>query len=212
MKNEELIQIVIEKLKERYPNAECSLVYNSPLELLIAARLSAQCTDIRVNCVTPILFDKFPTIYDLANAELSTIEEYICPCGLYKRKAKDIIEICNMLIKNYDSKLPKTLDSLMSLPGIGRKTANLILAEVYNIPTVIVDTHFIRLTNRLGFHNIKDPFKIELLMKSLIPDDESIKFCHRIVNHGRIVCNAIHPKCETCFLKAFCKYATDRIP
>lgn len=204
--SKQLIFFVISKLKEIYPNAECSLIYRNPLELLIAGRLSAQCTDVRVNCVTPLLFQKFATIYDFANADVSEVEEYICPCGLYKTKARDIVNMCKVLIEKFNSNIPHTLDELISLPGIGRKTANLILAEIYNQPTIIVDTHFIRLTKRLGFHNMKDPLKIEILMKDIIPPDESVQFCHRIVQHGRLICKAINPKCDRCVLKQLCNY------
>ena len=206
MENKEKIAICIEKLKEQYPSAECSLIYNNPLEMLIAARLSAQCTDIRVNMITPSLFKRFPNVHAFAKADLHEIEEYICPCGLYKTKARDIKEMCKKIIEDFNGNVPDNMEDLTSLPGVGRKTANLILGDIFGKPAIVVDTHFIRVTRRIGFHNTKDPLKIEELMKELIPAEESSKFCHRIVSHGRAVCNAREPKCIKCCLKDICDY------
>ena len=206
MKNNEKILVCIEKLKKEYPDAKCSLIYNNPIEMLIATRLSAQCTDLRVNTVTPALFNKFPDVYSFANADLHEVEEYICPCGLYKTKARDIIEMCKKIIKDFGSKVPNTMEDLTSLPGVGRKTANLVLGDIYGQPAIVVDTHFIRITRRLGFHDEKDPLKIEEIMRSIVPEDESNLFCHRIVMHGRAVCNARAPKCNQCCLRALCIY------
>lgn len=206
MKSNEKILICIEKLKEQYPHAECSLIYNTPLEMLIATRLSAQCTDIRVNMVTPSLFKKFPNVYAFADASPHEIEEYICPCGLYKTKARDIVEMCKKIIKDFGGNVPDNMEDLTSLPGVGRKTANLIMGDIYGKPAVVVDTHFIRVTGRIGFHSTKDPLKIEETMKNLLPDNESSKFCHRTVLHGRAICNARDPKCIKCILKDICNY------
>lgn len=199
------ILICIEKLKTAYPDAKCSLEYSSPLEILVAARLSAQCTDIRVNTVTPALFKRFPNAKAFASADIHEIEEYIRPCGLYKTKAKNISEMCKKIVNEFNSKVPDNMEDLLSLPGIGRKTANLILGDVYKRPAIVVDTHFIRLTNRLGFHKSKDPYKIEQIMKNLVPDNDSSDFCHRIVLHGRSVCTSRSPKCSKCCIKEVCK-------
>lgn len=206
MTNKEKAIICVEYLKIEYPKAECSLAYNTPLEMLISTRLSAQCTDIRVNTVTPALFKRFPDVYSFASAEPHEVEEYICPCGLYKTKARDIIEMCKVIINCFNGSVPDTLDDLISLPGVGRKTANLVMGDIYGMPAVVVDTHFIRITSRLGFHNIKDPVKIEEIMVDLLPAEESNKFCHRIVMHGRAVCNARNPRCSKCCLKELCNY------
>ena len=206
MTKKEFTLNVLSILKKEYPNSVCSLIYNSPIQLLIATRLSAQCTDIRVNSITPALFQRFKTIYDFAKCSSDELEEYIFPCGLYKTKAKDIIGMCQMIIKDFDGIVPDSIEKLTSLPGVGRKTANLILAEVYNKPAVIVDTHFMRITRRLGFHSIKDPLKIEFIMKDLLPEKDSADFCHMVVMHGRAICTAIDPKCFKCPLNKLCKY------
>lgn len=212
MTNEEKAIVCVETLKKEYPHAECSLVYNTPLEMLIATRLSAQCTDVRVNAVTPALFKQFPDVYSFASADLHDIEEYICPCGLYKTKARDIVEMCKKIINNFGGSIPDNIDDLTSLPGVGRKTANLVMGDIYGMPAVVVDTHFIRITSRLGFHNTKDPIKIERIMADLLPNDESNKFCHRVVMHGRAICNARNPKCSKCCLKKICSYFKNSLP
>ena len=200
---------VISALKKEYPNAKCALNYSSPLELLIAARLSAQCTDKRVNLTTPELFSKFKSAKDFANAENSEVEKIVKPCGLYKTKSKSITQACKKIIKDFEGKVPEKMEDLTSLSGIGRKTANLVRAEIYGKPGIIVDTHFSRITKRLGFHNLKDPEKIEKEMKKISPEIEQTKFCHMIVTHGRKICTAKKPLCEKCTLKNLCKYYTE---
>lgn len=192
-------------LKEAYPDAICSLESTNPHELLIATRLSAQCTDARVNLVTPALFQKYPTIHDFAVAELSDVEELVRTCGLYKTKAKDIIAMCQMLETAYGSVVPDEMDALLKLPGIGRKTANLVLGDVYHKPAVVCDTHCIRITNLLGLTDTKDPLKCEMQLREVLPSKESNDFCHRIVLHGRAVCKARNPQCQQCCMKEICK-------
>lgn len=204
MSNKNNIQKIISLLEYEYPKPQCTLIYNSPLQLMIAAHLSAQCTDARVNIVTPQLFSLFKTAEDFANADLSVIEECIKSCGFYKVKSRNIVNMCKKLISDFEGKIPDNIEDLTSLPGIGRKTANLILGEVYGIPGIIVDTHFSRVTRRLGFHNLKDPTKIEFIMKNIVPEEKSNDFCHRIVEHGRKVCKAIKPLCQNCILKELC--------
>ena len=205
MTNKILAELAVKALKKEYPNANCSLTYSSPIQMLIATRLSAQCTDARVNAVTPALFKRFPTIYDFAKADVLEVEEYICPCGLYKTKAKDIIKICQEIIEKHNGEVPNSIEDLTQLPGVGRKTANLVLGDIFGKPAVVVDTHFIRITRRLGFHDTKDPFKIENIMRDVLPEDESNNFCHRVVIHGRAICTARDPKCTNCCMSKFCK-------
>lgn len=206
MENQERAVFAVNALKQEYPNAACSLTYTDPLQLLIATRLSAQCTDKRVNMVTPALFKRFPSASDFAKAEISEVEGYIRSCGLYQTKARDIVAMCRMLCEKYDGTVPNTLEELIKLPGIGRKTANLIMGDVFGKPAVVVDTHCIRITSRLGFHNIKDAAKIEQILKKVLPPEESNNFCHRLVLHGRAVCKARKPDCKVCCMKDFCKY------
>lgn len=195
----------IEALEKRYPKAECSLIAKEPHELLIATRLSAQCTDARVNIVTKPLFEKYKTIEDFADAEISDVEEIIRSCGLYKTKAKDIVNMCIKLRDEFDSIVPDSIEKLTSLPGIGRKTANLIMGDVYHQPSVVTDTHLIRISNRLGLVDTKDPYKVEMALKKILPPEKSSDFCHRIVHFGRDVCKAPTPKCDICELKEICK-------
>lgn len=199
--------LAVETLKKAYPDAICSLEYEEPLQLLIATRLAAQCTDARVNIVTPALFDRFKTVDDFADAEVSEVEDYIKSCGLYKTKARDIVNMCKSLRDNFAGVVPDTIDKLITLPGVGRKTANLVVGDIFGKPAVVVDTHCIRITSRLGLHNIKDARKIEFILRELIPETESNDFCHRLVLHGRAVCKAINPKCEACCMKDFCSSA-----
>lgn len=206
MTDQERALKAIDALKKDYPDAICSLTYTDPLQLLIATRLAAQCTDARVNMVTPTLFHHFPDAAAFAQAKIEDVEEDIRSCGLYKTKAKDIIAMCKMIEEEFGGKVPDTLEQLTRLPGIGRKTANLIMGDVYKKPAVVVDTHCIRLTSRLGFHSIKDPYKVEMILKKVLPETESNDFCHRLVLHGRAVCDARKPKCEICCMNAFCKY------
>ena len=197
----------IELLKGEYPHAVCQLVASNPHELLIATRLSAQCRDDRVNQVTPALFERFKSIDDFAEATPKEVEPYIKSCGLYKTKAADIVAMCKSLRDDYGGVVPDTIEELTKLQGVGRKTANLIVGDVYGKPAVVTDTHVIRITNLLGLCNTKDPYKVELKLRQLLPPEESNDFCHRVVLHGRAVCVARSPKCEECVLKSVCKYA-----
>lgn len=197
----------VEALKAEYPDAECSLVASDPFQLLVATRLSAQCTDARVNLVTPALFEKYKTIEDFANAELSDVEDLIRTCGFYHDKAKSIIGMAKGVLKNFDGKVPDTIEDLITLPGVGRKTANLIVGDVYKKPAVVVDTHLIRITNLLGLVDSKDQKTIEFELKKILPPEESNDFCHRIVMHGRAVCIARRPQCDKCCMRDFCKSA-----
>lgn len=200
----EKAESAVELLKKEYPDALCSLVYTDPLQLLIATRLAAQCTDKRVNMVTPALFEKFPDAQSFSEAEPEEIENYIKSCGLYKTKARDISAMTKMLCDEYNGTVPDTIEELVKLPGIGRKTANLVVGDIFGKPAVVVDTHCIRITSRLGFHQSKDAVKIEKLLRELLPPEESNDFCHRLVLHGRAVCSARKPDCENCCLKDIC--------
>ena len=195
----------VNALKKEYPEAICSLVYTDPLQLLIATRLAAQCTDARVNMVTPALFDRFKTVEDFANSTADEVAEYIKSCGLYKTKSRDIVELAKMLRDDFGGVVPDNIDDLIKLPGIGRKTANLVCGDIFGKPAVVVDTHCIRITQRLGLHNLKDQKKIEFALRDLLPPEESNDFCHRLVLHGRKTCDARKPKCEQCCMKDFCK-------
>ena len=206
MTKKEIALLAVEALKAEYPDAICSLTYNKPHELLIATRLSAQCTDARVNMVTPALFERYQTIDELAEAEVSDVAEYIKSCGLYKTKSKDIVNMCIMLRDNFGGEVPDNIDDLTKLPGVGRKTANLICGDVYGKPAVVLDTHCIRITTRLGLHKLTDQKKIEMQLKKLLPPEESNDFCHRLVLHGRAVCQARSPKCENCCMNDFCRH------
>lgn len=195
----------VEALKAEYPDALCSLEYTDPLQLLIATRLAAQCTDARVNMVTPALFKRFKTVHDFAESTADEVAEYIKSCGLYKTKSKDIVEMAKMLRDDFGGIVPDNIDDLIKLPGIGRKTANLVCGDIFGKPAVVVDTHFIRITRRLGLHDLKEQKKIEFALRELLPPDESSNFCHRIVLHGRAVCTARSPKCESCCMSEFCR-------
>lgn len=205
MTKKEIALSAVEALKKEYPDAKCSLDYETPLQLLVATRLSAQCTDARVNLVTPALFARFPDAERLAGAEVSEVAEYIKSCGLYKTKSKDLVAMAKMLVSDFGSEVPDNIDDLTKLPGIGRKTANLICGDVYGKPAVVVDTHCIRITTRLGLHKETDQRKIENALRKLLPPEESNDFCHRIVLHGRAVCTARSPKCKDCCMNGFCR-------
>lgn len=205
MTKKQIAQMAVDALKKEYPDAICSLQYTDPLQLLIATRLAAQCTDARVNMVTPKLFERFPTVDDFAQATAEEVAEYIKSCGLYKTKSRDIVEMAKMLKENFGGVVPDNIDDLITLPGIGRKTANLIVGDIYGKPAVVVDTHCIRITRRLGLHKLKDQKKIEFELRKLLPPEESNDFCHRLVLHGRAVCDARKPKCDGCCMKDFCK-------
>lgn len=204
MDKKKLAALAVDALKKEYPEAICSLVYKDPLELLISTRLAAQCTDARVNIVTKDLFARFKSLDDFANADVSEVEKYIYSCGFYKTKARDIVAMCQMLRDEFDSTIPDSVEELIKLPGVGRKTANLVVGDIFKKPAVVVDTHCIRITSRLGFHHIKDAKKIELILKEILPPEESNDFCHRLVIHGRAVCTARSPKCDKCVMKSFC--------
>ncbi|MBS7224637.1 MAG: endonuclease III [Clostridiaceae bacterium] len=196
---------VVDLLKTDYPDAVCALHYQHDYELLFATRLSAQCTDVRVNLVTEKLFVDFPTLESFAEAPLEAIEEGIKTCGLFRTKARDLKACAEMLLSDFGGKVPDNMADLLKLPGIGRKTANLILGDIYGQPAIVTDTHCIRLSNRLGFvENVKDPVKVEKALREIIPPEESSDFCHRLVLHGREVCTARAPKCEKCCLAAVC--------
>lgn len=205
MTKKERALLAVEALKKEYPDALCSLTAQNPLELLIATRLSAQCTDARVNLVTPALFAKYPTLDDYCNADVKDIEEIIHSCGFYHGKARDIIAMTQKIKSDFGGKVPDTMEGLTSLQGVGRKTANLILGDIYGKPAVVTDTHLIRLANRIGLVETKDPVKVETALRKLLPPDESNNFCHRTVLHGRAVCTARKANCEACILNEFCK-------
>lgn len=195
----------IEILKELYPDAICSLNASNPFELLVAVRLSAQCTDARVNLVTPALFERYKTLEDYAGADVKEVEKYIHSCGFYKSKAESIVGMAQKVLNEFDGKVPDNIDDLITLPGVGRKTANLIVGDVYGKEAIVVDTHCIRITNRLGLVAEKDPKKIEFSLKKIIPSNEGSDFCHRIVLFGRDVCSARKPLCENCPMSEICK-------
>lgn len=194
-------------LKESYQIAQCSLTYEKPHELLIAVRLSAQCTDARVNMVTPELFSKYPSLEALAAASPEEIGEVIKSCGLYKTKSKDIVALSQMLINDFGGVVPDSIEALTRLPGVGRKTANLIMGDVYHQPAVVCDTHCIRITNLLGLTTTKDPLKCENELRACLPMDEANDFCHRLVLHGRAVCIARRPQCGVCAMAPICRFA-----
>lgn len=197
--------LCVEALEKEYPDALCSLDYKDPLQLIIAVRLSAQCTDERVNKVTPALFEKYPDLESFCNAEVADIEKLIYSCGFYKTKAKDIKEMSVMIRDVFGGRVPDTIEKLTSLPGVGRKTANLIMGDVYKQPAIVADTHLIRITNLIGLVETKDPKKVELELKKIIDGEKSNDFCHRMVLHGRAVCIARRPQCQKCCIKEYCK-------
>lgn len=200
---------IIERLKKEYPDAECSLDYNEAWKLLVSVRLAAQCTDARVNIVVEKLYEKFPDVNALANAEVDEIEEIVRPCGLGRSKARDISACMQMLRDQYGGNVPDDFDALLKLPGVGRKSANLIMGDVFGKPAIVTDTHCIRLVNRMGLvDGIKDPKKVEMILWKLIPAEEGNDFCHRLVYHGREVCTArTKPYCSRCCLADICAKA-----
>ena len=206
MTKKEIAHAAVDALKAEYPDAKCSLDYKTPLQLLIATRLSAQCTDARVNLVTPALFERFPDAESFAQAEVSEVAEYIKSCGLFKTKSRDIVAMAQMILDDFGGEVPDNIDDLTKLPGVGRKTANLICGDVYGKPAVVVDTHCIRITTRLGLHKEADQKKIETALRRLLPPEESNNFCHRLVLHGRAVCTARSPKCAQCCMNGFCRF------
>ena len=192
------------RLEKLYPDAICSLEYSDAFQLLVATRLSAQCTDKRVNMVTPDLFFEFPTPEKMANAEISRVEELIKTCGLYKTKAKDLVKLSRQIMEDFGGNVPDTIEELTTLSGVGRKTANLVVGDIYKKPAVVCDTHFIRLCNRLGLVESENPLTVEKAMRKLLPPDKSNDFCHRSVLFGRDICTARNPKCDVCVLKDIC--------
>ena len=204
MKLKEKAVMICDILDTAYPDAACSLQYDKPYELLIATRLSAQCTDARVNIVTETLFRDYPTLESFADADLAALEKAVHPCGFYKAKAKSIKEMCCRIRDVYGGKVPDNMDDLLSLSGIGRKTANLILGDVYGQPSVVTDTHCIRISGRLGLTKRHAPEQVEADLRKLLPPERSSRYCHQIVHFGRDTCTARNPKCEACLLKAYC--------
>ncbi len=203
---EEKVSAIIDILKNIYPNPVCALHYSKDYELMIAVRLSAQCTDARVNLVTPHLFAAYPTLEAMANAPIEHVEELVHSCGFYKHKARDIVLACQMLLSQYGGKVPGTMEELLKLPGVGRKTANLLLGDLYSVPgSVVCDTHCIRICERLGLSKGKEPEKVEQQLRRILPPEESSDFCHRIVLFGRDTCTARSPKCDGCPLRPWCK-------
>ncbi|MBQ9849295.1 MAG: endonuclease III [Clostridia bacterium] len=206
MTKKEKALLAVETLKKKYPESICSLNADNPLQLIIATRLSAQCTDARVNLVTPGLFAKYKTVEDFANADVQDIEKIIHSCGFFRAKAKDIVGMCQKMISDFGGEVPSTIEELTSLPGVGRKTANLIMGDVYGQPAVVADTHLIRISNLLGLVSTKDPLKVEMQLRELLPPEESNDFCHRCVLHGRDTCISGRPKCGECEMRDFCSY------
>ena len=206
MRTPEQVQEILSCLEQAYPLAECSLEYEKDYELLFSVRLAAQCTDERVNKITPALFARFPTRQAFAEADVAEVEEYIHSCGFFRSKAKDIVSCAQVLLTQYGGRVPDTMEELVKLPGVGRKTANLILGDVYHKPAVVVDTHCIRLSNRMGLvDNLKDPVKIETALRAILPPEQSSDFCHRLVLHGRAVCDARKPQCALCCVRHVCQ-------
>ena len=204
---EDKVLSIIELLKARYPDPVCALHYEKDYELMIAVRLSAQCTDARVNLVTPALFAAYPTLEAMANAPLEHAEALVHSCGFYKHKARDIVLACQKLLQDHGGKVPDTMEALLALPGVGRKTANLLLGDLYKKPgSVVCDTHCIRICERLGLSRGKEPEKVERQLRAILPPEESSDFCHRIVLFGREVCEARNPKCSVCPLRHLCEH------
>ena len=210
MRTPEQVEGIVAALENEYPQALCALEYGKDYELLFSVRLSAQCTDARVNMVTPALYERFPTLEAFANADVAEVEQYIHSCGFFRAKARDIVLAAQMLLERYGGKVPGTMEELLTLPGVGRKTANLILGDIYKTPgSVVVDTHCIRISNRMGLvDNLKEPEKIETALRNILPPEKSSDFCHRIVLHGRAVCTARKPECERCCCAQYCQFFT----
>ena len=208
MKSEADVRSIVEELKKLYPEGICSLDYPKPYELLFSVRLAAQCTDERVNQVTPALFGRFPTLEALAEADVSEVEQYIHSTGFFRAKARDIVAASQMMLERFGGRVPDNMEDLLKLPGVGRKTANLILGDVYHTPGVVVaDTHCIRISGKLGLTDgTKDPGKVETQLRKVLPPEESNNFCHRLVLHGRAVCTARKPDCQNCTLRPWCAF------
>lgn len=208
MRTQEQVNEIVRLLMEEYPLADCTLDWNKAYELLFSVRLAAQCTDERVNKITPALFARYPTLEAFAEADVAEVEEYVRSCGFYHSKARDIVACANVLLEKYGGELPRTMEELTALPGVGRKTANLILGDVFKIPgSTVVDTHCIRISNLLGLvDDLKDPVKIEMELRKILPPEHSSDFCHCIVLHGRAVCIARRPECERCCVRHLCRH------
>lgn len=206
MKGKERAAVIINLFDSLYPEAECSLDYSDPLQLMISTQLAAQCTDARVNMVTPALFNKYRNVYDFASADVLELEQEIKSTGFYHNKAKNIINACRMIISDFGGIVPSNMDDLLKLPGVGRKTANLVLGDSFGIPGVVVDTHAKRLSNRIGLSANEDPEKIEYDLMKILPRESWGKFCHQLVYHGRAVCNARKPVCGSCKIRPYCIY------
>ncbi len=208
MRTPEQVNEIVRLLLEEYPEASCTLDWGKDYELLFSVRLAAQCTDERVNRITPALFERFPTLESFAEADVPEVEEYVRSCGFYRAKARDIVACAQALLEQYGGELPRTMEELTALPGVGRKTANLILGDVFRVPgSTVVDTHCIRLSNRLGLvDDLKDPVKIEMRLREILPPEHSSDFCHCVVLHGRAVCDARKPACERCCVRHLCRH------
>lgn len=209
MNKKETANLAIAELEKLYPDIECSLKYSKPYELMFATRLAAQCTDARVNIVTKTLFKKYPDLESFANADLEELEQDVKPCGFYHMKAKSLKEMSRQLLENFGGEVPDNMDDLLTLSGIGRKTANLVLGDVFGKPAIVTDTHCIRITGRLGLTENKEPAKVEKDLSKLLPPEVSNRFCHQTVQFGRDVCRARKPKCSECSLNYFCKYYSE---
>ena len=202
---------IMDALEQEYPEAICSLDHQDPLQLLISTRLAAQCTDARVNIVGQTLYARYRNVDDFADADLEELESIIRPCGFYHTKARDIIAACKMLRDEYDGVVPDTIEALTRLPGVGRKTANLVVGDIYGKPAVVCDTHCIRLTNLMGLTTTKDPLKCEMQLREILDLDRSNDFCHRTVLHGRAVCVARRPQCDICCVRSLCDYGQKNV-
>ena len=207
MRTQEQVNEIVRLLLAQYPEARCTLDYGKDYELLFSVRLAAQCTDERVNRITPALFARFPTLEAFANADVAEVEQYIHSCGFFRAKARDIVLCAQMLLSRFGGKVPGTMEELLTLPGVGRKTANLILGDVFRVPgSTVVDTHCIRLSNRMGLvDGLKEPEKIERALREVLPPEKISDFCHRVVLHGRAICDARKPRCEACCCAPYCK-------
>ena len=212
MRTKEQTQEIVTRLLAEYQEADCTLEYRKPYELLFSVRLAAQCTDERVNMITPALFARYPTLEAFAEADVEEVEQYVHSCGFFRAKARDIIACSRVLLEKYNGQVPGTMEELTALPGVGRKTANLILGDVFRIPgSVVVDTHCIRISNRLGLvDGLREPEKIERELRKQLPPETSSQFCHCLVLHGRAVCDARKPACENCCVRDLCEYASGR--
>lgn len=207
MRTQQQINEIVDTLLAAYPEAECTLDYGKDYELLFSVRLAAQCTDERVNQITPALFERFPSLEAFAEADVEEVEKYVHSCGFYRAKARDIVECAKVLLEKHNGAVPGTMEELTALPGVGRKTANLILGDIFQVPgSTVVDTHCIRLSNRIGLvDNLREPEKIEAELRKVLPPEKSSRFCHCLVLHGRAVCSARSPACEKCCLGSLCQ-------